>query len=168
MNLCKGSVILEGENILLENFIPPSPTRINWYVPSGKNLIYTSGIAVDLVNIDNDPLTQCASDMDSVTEYMLLRVIFLSLKNSWMFTFIRTFALNRNIFPGVFYIGFYVFWLMSPESRDLLDFYCRASITYNIILLTLIFTREVLAVLFPKKTQLESGFSLKLNNKIIP
>ena len=32
------------------------------------------------------------------------------------------------------------FYLISPESRDLQGFYCRASIVYNIMLLTLILT----------------------------
>ena len=32
------------------------------------------------------------------------------------------------------------FYLISPESRDLLGFYCRAFIVYNIMLLTLILT----------------------------
>ena len=32
------------------------------------------------------------------------------------------------------------FYLISPESRDLLGFYCRASIVYNIMLLTFILT----------------------------
>ena len=40
-----------------------------------------------------------------------------------------------------------MFYLISPESRDLLGFYCRASIVYNIMLLTLTLT-QVLAVLF--------------------
>ena len=31
-------------------------------------------------------------------------------------------------------------FLISPESRDLLGFYCRASIVYNIMLLTLTLT----------------------------
>ena len=31
-------------------------------------------------------------------------------------------------------------FLISPESRDLLGFYCRAFIVYNIMLLTLILT----------------------------
>ena len=33
---------------------PPSPTTINWYVLSGKKLTNTSGVAVDLVNINNN------------------------------------------------------------------------------------------------------------------
>ena len=37
-------------------------------------------------------------------------------------------------------MDFESFYLISPESRDLLGFYCRASIVYNIILLTLILT----------------------------
>ena len=36
--------------------------------------------------------------------------------------------------------GFLTFYLISPERRDLLCFYCRASIVYNIMLLTLILT----------------------------
>ena len=32
------------------------------------------------------------------------------------------------------------FYLISPASRDLLGFYCRASIVYNIMLLTFILT----------------------------
>ena len=33
---------------------PPPPTRINWYVLSEKKFICTSGVAVDLVNINNN------------------------------------------------------------------------------------------------------------------
>ena len=44
------------------------------------------------------------------------------------------------------------FYLISPESRNLLAFCCAASIVYNIMLLTLILN-QVLAVLFSKETQ---------------
>ena len=42
--------------------------------------------------------------------------------------------------PEIFYIDFYVFCLILLENRDLLDFYCRASIVHNIMLSALIFT----------------------------
>ena len=38
------------------------------------------------------------------------------------------------------HIDFNVFYLISLESRDLLDFYCTASIVYDICFLTFIFT----------------------------
>ena len=34
------------------------------------------------------------------------------------------------------------FYLISPESRDLLGFYFRASIVYNVMLLTFILTQS--------------------------
>ena len=39
-----------------------------------------------------------------------------------------------------YFTSIWRFYLISPESRDLLGFYCRASIVYNIMLLTLTLT----------------------------
>ena len=45
---------------------------------------------------------------------------------------------ERSCAPEIFYMDFYRFYLISTESKDLLGFYCRASIVYNVMLLTLI------------------------------
>ena len=39
-----------------------------------------------------------------------------------------------------YFASILTFYLISPESRDFLGFYCRASIAYNIMLLTFIST----------------------------
>ena len=42
--------------------------------------------------------------------------------------------------PKYFMLILTFLYLISPESRDLLGFYCRASIVHSIMLLTLILT----------------------------
>ena len=57
---------------------------------------------------------------------------------NFILTFIRAFITEEgNCAPEIFYIGFNGSYFILPESRDLLGFYCRASIVYNIMLLTL-------------------------------
>ena len=36
----------------------------------------------------------------------------------------------------------FTFYLILPESRDLPDFYCRASMVYNVMFLAWVFTRS--------------------------
>ena len=46
------------------------------------------------------------------------------------------------------------FYLTSPESRDLLGFYCKASVVYDIVLLTFILTPSLSSPMLEENAQL--------------
>ena len=72
----------------------------------------------------------------------------------FILTFIRVIVTEEgSCAPEIFYMDFYLFYLILPESRDLLGFYCGAllyllallllySLLYNIMFLTLLTAGE--------------------------